>query len=175
MKCQRQHRLWHDNLFGGLQYTVLIHDQKAGPESSFIVLNNSHLEENFLPPRTGSNLISPQIHQVESQVCAQPAGRWLQRQGQSGVLIGKDKHVSKNTFAHVFIPAWRVLPAFICYCCSAKSLQSCPTLCDPIDGSPPGFPIPGILQARTLEWVAISFSNTWKWKVKVKSLSRVQL
>ena len=57
----------------------------------------------------------------------------------------------------------------------AKSLQSCPTLCDPIDGSPPGFPAPGILQARTLEWVAISFSNEWKWKMKVKSLSRVQL
>ena len=58
---------------------------------------------------------------------------------------------------------------------AAKSLQSCPTLWDPIDGSPPGSPVPGILQARTLEWVAISFSNAWKWKVKVKSLSRVQL
>ena len=58
---------------------------------------------------------------------------------------------------------------------AAKSLQSCPTLCDPIEGTPPGFPIPGILQARTLEWVAISFSNAGKWKVKVKSLSRVQL
>ena len=58
---------------------------------------------------------------------------------------------------------------------AAKSLQSCPTLCDPIDCSPPGSPIPGILQARTLEWVAISFSNAWKWKVKVKSLSCVQL
>ena len=58
---------------------------------------------------------------------------------------------------------------------AAKSLQSCPTLCDPIDSSPPGSPIPGILQARTLEWVAISFSNAWKWKNKVKSLSRVQL
>ena len=56
---------------------------------------------------------------------------------------------------------------------AAKSLQSCPTLCDPIDGSPPGYPVPGILQARTLEWVAISFSSAWKWKVKVKSLSRV--
>ena len=56
-----------------------------------------------------------------------------------------------------------------------KSLQSCPTLCGPIDGSPPGSPVPGILQARTLEWVAISFSNAWKWQVKVKSLSRVQL
>ena len=58
---------------------------------------------------------------------------------------------------------------------AAKSLHSCPTLCDPIDGSPPGSPIPGTLQARTLEWVAISSSNAWKWKVKVKSLIRVQL
>ena len=58
---------------------------------------------------------------------------------------------------------------------TAKSLQSCPTLCDPIDGSPPGSPVPGILQARILEWVAISFCNVWKWKVKVKSLSRVRL
>ena len=57
---------------------------------------------------------------------------------------------------------------------AAKSLQLCPTLCDPIDGSPPGFPTPVILQARTLESVAISFSNAWKWKVKVKSLSRVR-
>ena len=52
---------------------------------------------------------------------------------------------------------------------AAKSLQSCPTLCDPIDCSPPGSPVPGILQARTLEWVAISFSNAWKWKVKSES------
>ena len=58
---------------------------------------------------------------------------------------------------------------------AAKSLQSCLTLCDPIDGSPPGSPIPGILHARTLEWVAISFSNAWKWNVKVKSLRRVRL
>ena len=58
---------------------------------------------------------------------------------------------------------------------AAKLLQSCPTLCDPIDSCPLGSPIPGILQARTLEWVAISFSNAWKWKVKVKLLSRVWL
>ena len=57
---------------------------------------------------------------------------------------------------------------------AAKSLQSCLTLCDPIDGSPPGSPVPEILQARTLEWVAISFSNAWKWKLKVKSLSCVR-
>ena len=58
---------------------------------------------------------------------------------------------------------------------AAKSLQSCLTLCDPIDGSPPGSSVPGILQARILEWVAISFSNEWKWKVKVKSLSHARL
>ena len=58
---------------------------------------------------------------------------------------------------------------------AAKLLQSCLTLCDPSDGSLPGSPVPGILQARTLEWVAISFSSAWKWKVKVKSLSHVQL
>ena len=58
---------------------------------------------------------------------------------------------------------------------AAKSLQLCPTLCDPREGSPPGSPVPRILQARILEWVAISFSNAWKWKVKVKSLSHVWL
>ena len=58
---------------------------------------------------------------------------------------------------------------------AAKLLQLCLTLCDPIDSSPPGSPVPGILQARTLEWVAISFSNAWKWKVKGKLLSRVWL
>ena len=58
---------------------------------------------------------------------------------------------------------------------AAKLLQSCPTLCDPTDSNPPGSPVPGILQARTLEWVAISFPNAWKWKVKGKSLSRVRL
>ena len=62
-----------------------------------------------------------------------------------------------------------------CHAAAAKLLQSRPTLCDPRDGSPPGSPVPGILQARTLEWVAISFSNAWKLKVKVKSLSRVRL
>ena len=68
------------------------------------------------------------------------------------------------------------LISWLCrYAAAAKSLQSCPTLCDPREGSPPGSPAPAILQARTLEWVAISFSNAWKWKVKVKSLSRVRL
>ena len=79
---------------------------------------------------------------------------------------------------------WKVLnSSYNAFCYSllnyaaaaAKSLQSCLTLCDPIDGSPPGSSIPGIPQARTLEWVAISFSNAWKWKMKVKSLSPVEL
>ena len=61
------------------------------------------------------------------------------------------------------------------FAAAAKSHQSCPTLCDPMDCSPPGSAVPGILQARTLEWVAISFPNTWRWKVKVKSLSHVRL
>ena len=65
-------------------------------------------------------------------------------------------------------------PTLQCAAAAAKSLQSCPTLCDPIEGSPPGSPVPGILQARILEWVAISFSSAWKWKVKVKLLSRVR-
>ena len=62
-----------------------------------------------------------------------------------------------------------------CAAAAAKLRQSCPTLCDPIGGSPPGSPVPGILQGRTPEWVAIFFSNAWKWKVKVNSLSRVRL
>ena len=78
-------------------------------------------------------------------------------------LLGYRKNIRKTECC--------LLPA----AAAAKSLQSCPTPCDPIDGSPPGSPVPGILQARTLEWVAISFSNAWKWKVKVKSLSRVWL
>ena len=68
-----------------------------------------------------------------------------------------------------------VLIHILMYCVAAKSLHSCLTLCDPIGGSPPGSTIPGILQARTLEWVAMSFSSVWKWKVKVKLLSCVRL
>ena len=78
-------------------------------------------------------------------------------------------------FMYCWSLAWRILSITLLACAAAKSLQSCPTLCDPIDGSPPGSPIPGILQTRILEWVAIFFSNAWKWKVKVKSLGRVRL
>ena len=74
---------------------------------------------------------------------------------------------------------WATMEAqlIVCYAmlCYAKSLQSCPILCDPIEGSPQGSAIPEIFQARTLEWVAISFFYAWKWKVKVKSFSRAWL
>ena len=83
--------------------------------------------------------------------------------------------LSQRTFSLLFliVPQFPIL--LLTAAAAAKLLQSCLTLCDPRDGSPPGSPVPGILQARTLEWVASSFSNAWKWKVKVKLLSRVQL
>ena len=83
-----------------------------------------------------------------------------------------------SQFTYCWSLAWRILSITLLACAAAaaaKSLQSCPTLCDPIDSSPLGSSVPGILQARTLEWVAISFSNAWKWKVKVKSLSHARL
>ena len=90
------------------------------------------------------------------------------------LLVGKIPWLEMGIATHCSFLAWRIpwteKPATV----TAKSLQSCLTLCDPIDSSPPGSPVPGILQARTLEWVAISFSNAWKWKVKVKSLSLVR-
>ena len=79
--------------------------------------------------------------------------------------------MSTGSFRSHTLPKKASFPA----AAAAKSFQSCQTLCDPIDGSPPGSPVPGILQARTLEWVAISLSSSWKWKVKVKPLSRVWL
>ena len=81
-----------------------------------------------------------------------------------------------SQFTYCWSLAWRILSITLLVCAAAaKSHQLCPTLWDPIEGSPPGSPIPRILQARTLEWVAISFSNESKWKVKVKSLNRVRL
>ena len=79
-------------------------------------------------------------------------------------------HTHTQTYTHTHAHIY-----FLYAAAAAKSLQSCLTLCDPINGSPSGSPVPGILQARTLEWVAISFSNAWKWKVKRKSLSCVRL
>ena len=96
------------------------------------------------------------------------------------MTTGKTIALPRQTFVDkvmslLFNMLSRLITTFLTRSAAAKSLQSCLTLCNPIDGSPPGSPVPGILQARTLEWVAISFSNAGKRKVKVKSLSRVQL
>ena len=94
--------------------------------------------------------------------------KWLSMHAQNGTKISSLHFIHWHIFFKYLVSARNSAAA-------AKSLQSCLTLCDPIDSSPPGSPVPGILQARTLDWVAISFSNAWKWKVKVKSLSRVRL
>ena len=127
------------------------------------------------PPATPASPLIP------SHLCVQP--RWLPPPPKHLKLIALWDHLfwwfsPPDTLISLVLTGWASShhsglssekPA------AAKSLQSCPTLCDHRDGSLPGSPVPGILQARTLEWVAISFSNAWKWKVKVKSLSRVQL
>ena len=79
-----------------------------------------------------------------------------------------------SQFMYCWSLAWRILSItlLVCAAAAAKSLQLCPTLCDTIDGSPPGSAVPGILQARTLEWAAISFSNAWKWSHSVVSNSQ---
>ena len=94
--------------------------------------------------------------------------------------LGGEDPMEKKMATHSIILVWEIpwveeSGGLQSAAATAKSLQSRLTLCDPIDGSPPGPTVPGILQARTLEWVAISSSDAWKWKVKVKSLSRVQL
>ena len=102
------------------------------------------------------------------------AGSWIMALFTSSTELPSPTQVAlkPNSFLSESEEVWYIQWAATA---AAASLQSCPTLCDPIDGSPPGSPVPGILQAGTLEWVAISFSNVWKWKVKVKSLSRVRL
>ena len=102
------------------------------------------------------------------------------------LCLNHHQHLSRRwpPWTHKWFPClyylfpWVHLPhssSFKAHLAAAAAAKSCPTLCDPIDSSPQGSPVPGILQARTLEWVAISFSNAWKWKVKVKSLSCVRL
>ena len=97
----------------------------------------------------------------------------------SGFGSPKDKVCHYFHYFPIYLPWSDELTYFLSLlfaaAATAKSLRSCPTLCDPTDGSPPGSSVPGTLQARTLEWLAISFSNAWKWKVKVKSLSRARL
>ena len=87
----------------------------------------------------------------------------------------REGKISKIIYIHTYIYTHTYICMYVYAAAAAKLRQSCPTLCNPIDCSPPGFAIPGILQARTLEWIAISFSNAWRWKVKVKSLSPVWL
>ena len=100
--------------------------------------------------------------------------RYLQTHVNSRTVHNSQKGKTTQVFKCPLTDEWLSKIQYI-HTAAAKSIQSCPTLCDPRDGSPPGSPVPGILQARTLEWVAISFSNVWKWKVKVKLLSRVRL
>ena len=95
---------------------------------------------------------------------------WISYSRMSRISVYKVGVPGKELTRGIFVTSWTTEGS-----AAAKSLQFCPTLCDPIDGSPQGSPIPGILQARKLEWVAISFSNAWKWRVKVKSLSHVRL
>ena len=90
-------------------------------------------------------------------------------------LLYKMMVVSAWNVCISFCILWVISRLLVIPAATAKSPQPCPTLCDLIDGSPPGSPFPGILQARTLDWVAISFSSAWKWKVKMKSLSHVWL
>ena len=100
---------------------------------------------------------------------------WLSKYDHTRKSIPISHYKAKEKKPCTYFGGQNLLWLYINIAAAAKSLQSCPTLGDPIDWSPPGSPIPGILQARTLEWVAISFSNAWKWKVKVKSLSCVRL
>ena len=109
---------------------------------------------------TCSSILAWRIPWAEKPVGLQSMA--LQRVRHNWVTKHTHTHTHTHSLAHAATAA-------------AKLLQSCPTLCNPIDSSPPGSPVPGILQARTLEWVAISFSSAWKWKVKVKSFSRVRL
>ena len=107
--------------------------------------------------------------------CSVVSDSLQQHEPQPARLLCPWDFLGKNNGAgcHFLLPNASCYPAAAA--AAAKLLPSCPTLCNPIDGSPPGSPVPGILQARTLEWAAISFSNAWKWKVKGKSLSRVRL
>ena len=100
---------------------------------------------------------------------------WFDLLAVQGTLKGLLQHHSSKIISFSALSFLYGLTLTSIHAAAAKSLQSCLTLCDPIDGSSPGSPVPAILQARTLEWVVISFSNVWKWKVKVKSLSRVRL
>ena len=116
------------------------------------------------------NQQGPTVQHMElcSMLCGSLDGRGVWKRMDTCTCMAESLHCSPATITPLLI-------GFTTTTTTTKSLQSCPTLCDPTDSSPPGSAVPEILQARTLEWVAISFSNAWKWKVKVKSLSRVRL
>ena len=124
--------------------------------------------------KLGKYLSAPRVIGVAWVMCLLPPWPILSRQSQTikpklGKRLwseGGKRHSQKKKKRRVLVK---------CVAAAAKSCHSCPTLCDAIDGSPTGSSVPGVLQARILEWVAISFSNAGKWKVKVKSLSRVRL
>ena len=121
-----------------------------------------------IPHLPGWNSAKPVLDRLQSVILREPEWTVLgvQRAILWGVRRSKRKKIPMPYMVNQ-VPAAAAAAA-------AKSLQSCTTLCDPIDRSPPGSPFPGILQARTQEWVAISFSNAWKWKVKGTLLSRVR-
>ena len=128
--------------------------------------------DSFLSPFPPQSSIVPVFGQTIGMRNT-PQVNWNDNEKGGTHAIGLENygHFHAETEAAWYIPTIQMLLT----AAAAKSLQSCPTLCDPRDGSPPGSPSPGIPQAKTLEWVAISFSNAWKWKVKVKSLSCVRL
>ena len=131
----------------------------------------------WLDPYSPSLCQQPQPHSVHI-ACRLPSGTFtspLLPCSLPRALSVRPLGIQVLTFWRRWIFHVLSILTFEIYAAVAKLLQSCSTLCDPIDGSPPGSTIPGILQARTLKWVAISFSNAWKWKVKVKSLSHVRL
>ena len=131
----------------------------------------------WLDPYSPSLCQQPQPHSVHI-ACRLPSGTFtspLLPCSLPRALSVRPLGIQVLTFWRRWIFHVLSILTFEIYAAAAKSLQSCSTLCDPIDDSPPGSTIPGILQARTLKWVAISFSNAWKWKVKVKSLSHVRL
>ena len=123
----------------------------------------------------------PNLQKVASNICSEKKKKSVMATWKKSIVAVKGS-LSPKSEARLQLLSEEQIFTINCASCpsslaaaAAKSLQLCPTLCDPIGSSPPGSPVPGILQARTLEWVAISFSNIWKWKNQVKSLSRVQL
>ena len=138
--------------------------ETAGPSDSHISLHcipTSSIHPSPAPLQRSQSWRSPWDHEASLL--------WTPGHRENKLYTGKTKHFQKGFKLFQFTFSSKS------HLAAAKSLQSCPTLCDPIDGSPLGSSVPGILQARVLEWVAISFSNAWKWKVKVKSLSHARL